>query len=442
MTGLVVLSILLLPYSNFPFVQMGSLKPLAAVILVPTAVFLVARGAVVSRSIRLRPGDVAFGLVLASIVLVSLLHLAVGVPDSTKPQSALQRYAELLLFVGITWASFVVGRWAASRIAPARFARLVLLAYMPSLLVGFLQVLTHNGHATQAIRHILTSGDYPVGYYRIAMLTTEPSWAAFDLCAIVIPVSIAVLFSARGWLERSAMWLLLAGELGLVIATKSALGIVLLISLASFVFLARPSRGTVAVGVTAILVALVVLGGSVALTKQTPYLVARYDRLASSVFSGAAWEESAATRLVSYQVGVRAFLEHPLLGVGFRNEGFYYSSLVPASDLRYPLIRNWANPLSARFADVKAFPLAVMSGGGLAVLLPCLWLSTIIGLAILRASRSRLLLGLAASLVVAFIGSLSIDILGLPAPWLVLGYVLVVVDRRETQTERLDSPRP
>ena len=74
--------------------------------------------------------------------------------------------------------------------------------------------------------------------------------------------------------------------------------------------------------------------------------------------------------------------------------------------------------------------MAVASGGGLSVLLPSLWLSALIGLAILRAARRRVLLGLAASLVVAFIGSLSIDILGLPAPWLVLGYVLALVDRR------------
>ena len=290
MTALVVLSILLLPYSNFPFVHMGSLKPLAAVVLVPTALVLVISGAVLSKSLRLRRSDVAIAVVLAGMVLVSLLHLAIGVPDLTKPQSAFQRFAELLLFVVLTWSSVVVGRWAAARFAPERFARLVLLAYVPSLVVGFLQVLTRNGHATQALRHILTSGDYPVGYYRIAMLTTEPSWAAFDLCAIVIPVSITVLFSARGWLNRSALGALIAGEVGLVVATKSALGVALLFALVAFLFLARPNRGTVAVGVAAALMALVVLGGNTALNSRTPYLVARYDRLASSVFSGAAWK--------------------------------------------------------------------------------------------------------------------------------------------------------
>ena len=301
---LLAISVLLLPYNNLPIFHAGTLKPLSALVIVPVAGLFLLRRALATKQLRFRGFDVAFVGMLLTFVAINLAHLALGVPDQTKPQSAWQRTAELLLFTLVTAASYVVGRRAGWKLSTRRFALLVLIAFTPSLVVGILQVLTHNGAFTQQLRHVVTSTSYPQGYYRIALLTTEPSWAAFDLSALVLPFTLVALVESRTRRARFALAGVIALETILVIMTKSALGVLLLVALGGYLLARTWRRHTAwAVATTILAIALAVSLGP-AIMSTTPYLASRYERLGESLASRRPLEQSAATRVVSYVVAL------------------------------------------------------------------------------------------------------------------------------------------
>ena len=113
-----------------------------------------------------------------------------------------------------------------------------------------------------------------------------------------------------------------------------------------------------------------------------------------------------------------------------RNEGFYYANTVPAKDKVYPLVANWADPRSTRFADIKSFLFGIMSGGGLLGVGVVLWFLSYVAVAAWRSVGDLPRAMVVASVFVAFVGSFSFDVFGLPEVWVTVGYLLSSESRK------------
>ncbi|MBZ4644145.1 MAG: hypothetical protein JG767_1754 [Deferribacteraceae bacterium] len=361
---IIILFIFALPYNNFPFIQSGTLKPLVVLPILIYITFKIAQESMQPSTHHINKLDKQVLTMFIVFHFISLVMLGWNYEYmlAQKQTSPLVRYIQFFIYSFISLASYYIGSRAIRLIGLKSSLHYILLSFGPSLIIGVFQIITKNSRFINQIRSFFVSTQYPDGYYRIHLLTTEPSHAAIDLVVFIIPITLYCLQESK---NKIGYGILLTIQLLLVFYTKSILGVILLFGLCSIVlvlnlklkYFSRLFQGLIFIAFVGVIL---YFSGVTPISKNDiDYFT---HRLTKSINNA---DESAITRTASYEVAYNIFREYPILGIGFRNAGYYYKDFINKQYLNIGLIRDWGQKDSPRFADIKSTFLEVLVASGI-----------------------------------------------------------------------------
>lgn len=408
---LLIIFIFSLPYNNFPYGVGGTLTPLS---LMPGAVFILLsffkfclRGILkINRSL------VILSVVFLYFVVVTIFNdiRFYEYFINQKIISPWFRTFQFIIYSFISLIAFYIGYKSLDYLNPLnKILRFILYAYIPSIIFGILEIITDNHHILNLIRGFFASTRFPDGYYRIYLLTTEPSWAGFDIVTFVIPITL-YLFSIYG---NRVYLLLLLIELLILIEIKSMLGIIVFVSLL-FVYLffsISYKRRIIPLIISSLMI--VIFLSSLYFFKDA-YL----ERFQKFLEGG---DSSALTRTVTYIIATKVFINEPIMGVGFRNSGYFYSEYIDPLLLTYPLIRDWADFWSKRFPDIKSTIFEILASMGVQGIIFVVIFLFFIAKKIWTLKDEDLSLLFLMIFIASLIGSFSLNLIGYPIFWFLIG---------------------
>jgi len=222
---------------------------------------------------------------------------------------------------------------------------------------------------------------------RIRLFSHEPSWAATQLLVFVIPFLYYQLSINNTKLNK--FYLLLA--FALLIYTKSALAIIYVVGLVMWLgmrylilfiltFRIKPIIFTV------LLIPLLFLNDFF-----LNLFAYQFSKINIIIDNGLFLESSTASRIGNFITGLLVFTDHPFLGVGLGQFGFYYPDYVPVEFLNSGEAKSWSDPSSSYFATTKSFPVKLLAEIGIIgfILFYSLFLKLIISLKSLHSDEAR-----------------------------------------------------
>jgi O-antigen ligase len=307
---------------------------------------------------------------------------------------------------------------------------------------------------------------------RVVGMAFEPSWLGDQLVVLYLPLLLASVARRYSAFDRrlgpvSIELLLALWSAAILLLTKSRISFVSLLVLAGIAYLVmglrmlrkaqrvpgrrgaslfavglRYAAGTLLLAAIALAAVLLVLAGMSKVDSRMENLVSistrlqddRYFHPNEGIF--AIGDRLAfAERMVYWTVGLRTFSEHPLLGVGLGNAGFFFESNLPAYGYQLTEIRNVFVRQEYGFPNPKNLWVRTLAEGGiLGFSSYAAWfLLTGFGafLAWKQGKGVEEMLGLAG--VIAFVTQLvegfSIDSYALPQSWIMLGIVTAGISR-------------
>ncbi|MEM5774337.1 MAG: O-antigen ligase family protein, partial [Anaerolineaceae bacterium] len=449
------LLILLLPFTSLPLLarRLGSMVgpasiiPLALLTLIWWLPALYRRGGIPHQSI---PLFAFLGVALFSIAVSFFLEIP-PFQNAQPWRQAAEGAATLLL--GMAFYLLVASRPAdedqtAFTLRMLNYAGLILLGWALVQEVTFLQ----QGRYTPLLRSIqalFSTGGLYRG--RVTAFAFEPSWLSHQLNMIFLPFWLASTVQGytahhRKILGISLENLLLAGGVITLYLSKSRLGLLaflLCVALLLFLFSlrivrrlqarfsSRAARGWTAAGFylgLAVLGILLLAGTGLYLSKTDPRMADLFDfsTLRSKTFLDYAENLSFAARIAYWQAGWNVFNEHPLLGVGLDNAGFFFYDHLDPSAWEFmevhTVMYNFAAPPNIKNLWVRL--LAETGLAGFAVFATWLLVILATGLALLkRPGKFARVAGLAVVLTLTglLVEGFSVDTFALPYFWITFG---------------------
>jgi O-antigen ligase len=139
--------------------------------------------------------------------------------------------------------------------------------------------------------------------------------------------------------------------------------------------------------------------------------------------------------MVYWTMGMRTFSEHPLLGVGLGNTGFFFESNLPAYGYQLTEIRNVFVRQEYGFPNPKNLWVRTLAEGGLLGFSSYIVWFLLVGfgavLLWMRGRGAEAMLGLAGAIafVTQLVEGFSIDSYALPQGWIMLGIVSASIAR-------------
>ena len=279
----------------------------------------------------------------------------------------------------------------------------------------------------------------------------EPSWLAHQLNVFYFPIWMAAVFTRqsafkwRVWKFQMEDALLLGGILVLVF-TSSRIGFLGFIFLAAFLFfvlqnlliqwikkrIPNPKKWRwirpLLISALIVLYLGLLFGAATVMQQRDPRMkeMFKLDTLRNGEFFTYAKKLTFASRVVYWQTGLQVFEEHPVLGVGLGNAGYYFKDAMPNDgwglvEVRQLLIRDSSLP------NIKNLWVRLLAETGLIGFFSFLafWVTILWSGNYLHQQGSGLLktIGFAAVLsCIAMIGEgFSLDTFALPYTWLIFG---------------------
>jgi O-antigen ligase len=298
----------------------------------------------------------------------------------------------------------------------------------------------------------------------------EPSWLAHQLNVFYFPIWISAVYFRRSALHKR-LWIfqiedfLFVGAMIVLMFTSSRIGILGFIMLAGFMFLLMQQKFILWIktfvhaerkwkwiqpSIIVILLCLyagMLFGAAKVLQRRDPRMeeMFKFDTIVSGDFFEYAKNLTFASRVVYWQTGMDVFKEHPIIGVGPGNAGYYFYDEMSDDgwgliEVRQILIRDSGLP------NIKNFWVRLLAETGVVGFFSFLaFLLVIIRSGnYLTKTRKDLSqnIGFAAILVcIAMIGEgFSLDSFALPYTWLIFG--MCVAATQANYTLDLDGEEP
>ncbi|MHC1784036.1 MAG: O-antigen ligase family protein [Anaerolineaceae bacterium] len=284
---------------------------------------------------------------------------------------------------------------------------------------------------------------------RVTGFALEPSWLAHQLNMLYLPLWLASSvqkFSVyRFRLAGLTVENLLAAAGGLTLALSfSRIGWLGFFAVLTFVFilanfrlvrwLGKKLRGRLLAAIMTFALVLVYLAGVVG----AAYIMSKVDPRMEDLFKASFWQQDTALvlanslqfgeRVVYWQAGWEVFNQHPWLGVGPGNAGFYFSQTIPSFGWKLIEVRQLIYR-AAEIPNTKNLWIRLLAETGI-VGLACFlaFCSSILQTArflLRRASRSEKMMGMMGLFVLIglVLEGFSIDSFALPYYWISFGLV-------------------
>jgi O-antigen ligase len=394
-------------------------------------------------------------LVFFSIALTAALaSLYLEIPTyKIQPDWKMPLEAVITLALGVAYF-LTVQSWFTSENSLRVVFRLVNLSGLVLIVWALIQALywhidLHYPSWMRMVQESLSNGT--MFARRATGFAFEPSWLAHQLNVFYFPLWIASVFyrrSAFGW----RLWVfqmedaLLAGAMVVLVFTSSRIGFLGFIMLVGFLFLMLQGKALrwvkrklpnphswrwvqpLLIGSLVILYIGVLFGAATILQQRDPRMKQMFnlESIRNGEFMTYARNLTFASRVVYWQAGMRIFEDHPFLGVGPGNAGYYFYDKMPNAgwglvEIRQILIRDQALPniknlwvrLLAETGFIGFFSFVVF-------LVVMVWSGQVLRK---HGSGFSQVIGFSAILVcVAMIGEgFSLDTFALPYTWLIFG---------------------
>lgn len=484
-----------IPVTSFPAVSgiLGGETPVGPLALIPLlSLFLVWLGPHLLRGARL-PALVAPLLAFALLGAVSAAAATALPIEPYKGQTASARELRALVTLGIGMAFYLSAAVLPdsesrlrSSVRAIHAGGLAMFVWSGVQAWVVLRAPDHVPLAITQIHHWFSVRDPLVD--RVTGLAYEPSWLGNQLMVLYLPVlfaSVALgrsVFSARRSRLSVELGLLVAG-LALLVLTRSRISLLSLMAAAAAVCLVlgwrilgrwtmerlprgagAPARALAGAVVTLILLAglaagafglaavitradnrMDALGGVLARIPEARYLYP--NEAAYEIGSRLAVAE----RFVYWTVAFRAFAEHPLLGVGPGNTGFFFESNRPPYGDQLTEIRSVLDDPSFGFPNPKNLWLRILAENGILGLATFgVWfgMTAVASLALWRGREGMgSVIGLAGALaaLTQLVEGFSMDTYALPPQWIITGLVAAAAWRAQgppTDSEEVRSHAP
>lgn len=466
---------LLLPFTSLPLlarrlgsmVGPASLIPLVLLALIWWLPALYRRGGIPRQS-----------LPLFAFLALALFSIAVSFFREIPPFQSAQPWRQAAegaatLLLGMSFY-LLAASWPADEdqtvftLRMLNYAGLILLGWALVQEMTFLQ----QGRYTPLLRGIqalFSTGGLYRG--RVTAFAFEPSWLSHQLNMIFLPFWLSSTVQGctahrRKLLGISMENLLLAGGVISLYLSKARLGLLaflLCVALLLFLFSLRivrrlqarfsspaARRWTAAVFYLSLAVLGIVLlaGTGVYLSKTDPRMADLFDfsTLRNKNFLDYAENLSFAARIVYWQAGWNVFNQHPLLGVGLGNDGFFFYDHLDPSAWEFmevhTVMYNFASP-----PNVKNLWVRLLAETGLAgFALFAAWLLVILatGITLLkRPGRFARVAGLAVVLTLTglLVEGFSVDTFALPYFWITFGLGTAIYAHGRSTIEQAEPAR-
>ena len=340
-----LVSLILLPFDNFPFVKFGYLKPLS---LVPMGVlvflffvFILIEG----KKIILNKNDLIFLSFLTFILFDGFLQLFLFPSNiSLERISPSFRFLEIFYFLTLMFVFYFTPRIVVSDSKTLKESfKFIVLAFLLPLIWGLFQsyYVINNLQWDQSFfrdieKHLVSRGGVFYGF-RISLFSSEPAWAACLLFLILIPILLSCwhfrysffprLNTSLGKISFEPLILMLA--LFCLVMTFSITGVICLIFL-SFLYLIFFIKKEVLYKNMVLILFLFSILLLIA-SPWLPYILNRINIFSQNGNSSFLVKTGHGNRVICWVVALKEFLLNPLFGVGMRNTIFYAKELTPPS---------------------------------------------------------------------------------------------------------------
>lgn len=345
-TYLWLLSLFLLPFDNFPFIEAGFIKPLAIFPL--SILFFLFLILVLSGKKKLRLGivDLIFSFFILSIILNSLVQLIILPSDFiVKETNPSQRFIEIFYFLSLILVFYFVPRLFANTTKKIELTfKTIIMAFVFPLLWGILQTLYvflnvswHESFFRDIEKIFVSKGG--IFTSRISMLTAEPSFAAIQIALFIFPTLFFCFYfkfsffskinSSVGKINIETILLALSVICFYMTFSVTAFVAMIIFFFLYFAFFLKKKR-FYAIFSKAILAFFILF--LIALPFSANFFM-RADFFSKfsdyNIVSTLQSDQSFLVRSTGWAVGLKEFYLKPLFGVGMRNTMFYYSDLIP-----------------------------------------------------------------------------------------------------------------
>jgi hypothetical protein len=463
------------PYFPFPrafveaLVRPLGLYPLGGLILLEVVV----PNPVGRKLPRILAPILAFAAVALASTALALLDPALPIRDQVPLSRALRGVITLAIGLAFLLATL---RMATSWERILSSVRWLLVGLSVSVAWGFLQggrlLFRWPYYAPlNAVQRLFSTWD--LNETRVTGLSYEPSWFADQLAVLLFPLLLAslltgahVLFRRKGgWLLEVA--LLSGGLIGLALsysrggvltfALSAALGVVVALTVRWSDLLGWLQRATKQDALQQRRWRIVAVRVSLGLMAAAVIVVVGAGLISRDWYFSRLWENlgkigdlpayflalGASTRYALAAAAWRVFGEHPVLGVGLGQSGFYLFDHLPDWALdRNPEMAFMLLPTSWTFPNPKNLWVRLLAETGLAgslffvVFLVLLAAGSLTLLS--RRSLAPRLIGLygAIALPAVFLSGISLDSFALPTMWIALGLIASGIEGLKTEKEQ------
>lgn len=449
---------LLLPFTSLPLVSKlargtmvapASLLPLGLLIFIWFLPYILCGG-------RL-PREALVLLAFASVALFSSL-LAFFIPIPAFRGTHFEKeILESLITLGIGMAFyFISSAWLQNEKNLSMFLRWVNWGGLAILLWSLTQALfwKMNLHWPEWIRSLQELFSVGTLYaYRVTGFALEPSWLANQLNTLYLPLWLASSLTNHTVHRRRLGWVtfekvFLVGGVALLLLTNARIGLLAFLLVAAFVVFdfslkfahwlrtlaqKRWKKIALTLGLYLMLASLgagIAFGLGYRLSKSDPRMRNLFDfeTLRTKSFLDYAKMLSFASRMVYWQTGWETFEQHPFLGVGLGNAGYYFPQNLSPYSWGLPEVRDYLYR-SASPPNIKALWVRLLAETGWVGF--AFWLVFYILLGILAFALQKSSLPLLRmigkmgifTLIAFLIEGFSIDSFALPYFWIAAGIV-------------------
>jgi len=353
-----IASLMTLPFDSFPFIKTGYIKPLSFIPM-GLMLFSVFLAVLIGRKkIFLNNNDIIFILFALYILINSLFQLLV-LQNAISPTgiTPLRRFLEVFYFLPLMMIFYFTPRLAILDIKKlGKTYRWLLIAFILPLGWGIFQsifIFAKWNWYDSIFRTINESLASREGYfeYRIAMFSSEPAAASYQLMLLLIPVLFfCIHFDFSFFKKVSILFMKIRIEVLLIlfavfclVMTVSITGFFAAMVFLLFYFIFFLKKKIFYRNISIILLVIIIL-----MTISYSYLKPLIERLnllfltdKFNIILILSQDQSTGVRYIHWIISIKEFLTNILFGVGFRNTLFYYSDLVP----------DWA----ARFGEIQMY---------------------------------------------------------------------------------------
>jgi hypothetical protein len=319
------------------------------------------------------------------------------------------------------------------------FIKISFISFILPAFIGILEIINYyilNMKITSFINAFMSFFSYKLSIPgRVSMLTLEPSWAGDILVLFYIPLFLSIILYKENFKKRISLisFLFLITSIILLFFTKSAGAITAFIFMIFYLLIPRIKKQIYHKEIIKIIIFLMIILIVLVFTTDINHIFGRFYNIFKTLTTSRISDGSAFVRSAYWYGGLMVFINNPIMGVGWGSSGFYFPEFIPEK-MKIGEVALYLSEELAVIPNIKSLLIRIMAESG------------IIGLVIFSvfifkvfqktkdsydySSNNVIKLFVRLSILGLLVESFSIDTFGFIYPWLQIGLLIGLRNRK------------